>query len=302
MKVFIAGGSGTIGISLVRALVSAGHDVCASTRSESKRDRLLSLGASVAVVDALDRDALIRTLVRARPTHVVHQLTALPKDAPRRASDLAATNRLRIDGTRNLLEAAITAGAQRFVVGSFAILSPRAGAAPGDADEAAAAVRSMETQVLEATAQGMIEGVILRYGLFYGPDAPSTLSMIEMVRKRHLPVVRHDRGLLPIIHLDDAVAATVLALETAPAGATYDIVDDRPASITEMVETMAAYAGAPRPFRIPDWLPRLVAPYLARVMSVRLPLSNARAKAELGWRPQYPSMTDGLSRMFDRAA
>lgn len=302
MRVFVAGGSGTIGIPLVKALVSAGHEVCASTRSPSKRDRLLGLGATVAIVDALDREALAGAVAAARPTHIVHQLTALPKDGPRRASDLAATNRLRIEGTRNLIDAAIAAGAQRFVVGSFAILSPRDAVTAPAPDEAAAAVRSMETQVLDATARGAIEGVILRYGLFYGPEAPSTLSMIEMVKKGRLPVVRHDKGLLPTVHVDDAVGATVTALEAAPAGAVYDIVDDHPASITEIVETIAACAAAPRPMRVPGWLPRLVAPYMARVMSVRLALSNARAKADLGWRPQYPSMRDGLAAMFGRAA
>ena len=302
MRVFVAGGSGTLGIPLVKALVSGGHAVCASTRSAAKRDRLLALGAAVAVVDALDRDALAGAVAAARPTHVVHQLTALPNDGPRRARDLAATNRLRIEGTRNLIDAAIAARAQRFVAGSFAILSPRDTVAASARDEAAAAVRSMETQVLDATARGEIEGVILRYGLFYGPEAPSTLSMIAMVKKGRLPVVRHDTGLLPTIHLDDAVSATVMSLEAAPAGAVYDIVDDHPASATEIVETIAACVGAPRPMRVPGWLPRLVAPYMSRIMSVRLPLSNARATADLGWRPRYPSMRDGLAHMFGRAA
>src|SRR4029453_7740076 len=168
MNVFVAGGSGTIGIPLVRALKTAGHDVTALTRSVQKRDDLRALGVSVAVADALNREALIAAVRAARPTHVIHQLTALPKDAPRRASDLTATNRLRIDGTRNLLDAAVAAGARRFVVGSFAPLSPRGPVAPDPQDEAAVAVRSMESQVLDATRRGVIEGIVLRYGLFYG--------------------------------------------------------------------------------------------------------------------------------------
>src|SRR4051812_12921694 len=120
MKIFVAGGSGTIGIPLVRALVAAGHDVIAMTRSKNKEGELRALGASVTIADALDREALVRAVVDARPTHVIHQLTALPKPGITRASDLDATNRLRIDGTRHLLEAAITARAKRFVVGSFA--------------------------------------------------------------------------------------------------------------------------------------------------------------------------------------
>jgi nucleoside-diphosphate-sugar epimerase len=303
MNVFVAGGSGAIGIPLVRALVAAGHPVTALTRSMSKRDDLRKLGAAVAVADALDREALMAAVEAARPTHVVHQLTALPKGGPRRRSDLDATNRLRIDGTRNLLDAAINAGARRFVAGSFAMLSARGPAtAVSDDDEAAAAVRSMEAQVLEATRRGSIEGVVLRYGMFYGLETASTVTMIDMVRKRRLPVVRGDSGQLPLIHIDDAVSATVRALAVAPAGSTYDIVDDHAASMTEIVETIAEFTGSATPIRVPGWLPRLIAPYMARLMSLRVLLSNERARAELGWRPKYSTMRDGLAEMFHHAA
>ena len=302
MTVFVAGGSGTIGIPLVRALVAAGHQVTALTRSSSKQDELRALGASVAVADALNRDALAAAVRAAHPTHVIHQLTALPKDGPRRSSDLEATNRLRIDGTRNLLEAAIQAGVRRFLVGSFAILSPRGPAATAPDDAAAAAVRSMESQVLEASARGAIEGVVLRYGLFYGHDAPSTTAMIDLVRKRRLPVIRGDAGQLPVINIEDAVSATVRALDAATPGAAYDIVDDRAVSLTEIVDAIAEYTGSAPPRRVPAWLPRLVAPYMARMTAVRMPLSNAKAKAELGWRPKYATMRDGLAQMLRHAA
>ena len=302
MRVFVAGGSGTIGVPLVRALVAEGHQVWAQTRSMAKRNDLLALGASVAVVDALDRDALVEAVAEARPTHVVHQLTALPRDGVRRASELAATNRLRVEGTRNLLDAAIRGGARRFLAGSFAILSAAADSSPEPGDDAVEAVRSMETQILDATRRGAIDGVILRYGLFYGPQAPSTTAMIDLARKRRLPVVRGDGSLLPIIHVEDAVSATVRALDAAPAGAVYEIVDDHPASMTEIADTIASYAGAPRPIRVPAWLPKLVAPYMARVTSVHLPLSNGKARAELGWQPRFHSMQDGLSAMMRDAA
>jgi nucleoside-diphosphate-sugar epimerase len=301
MNVFVAGGSGTIGIPLVRALVAANHQVTALTRSMSKRDELHALGASVAVADALNREALIAAVEAAHPTHIIHQLTALPKEGPRRPRDLDATNRLRIDGTRNLLEAAVHAGARRFVVGSFALLSARGPVATEPDNDAAAAVRSMERQVLEATERGSIEGVILRYGMFYGLETPSTVRMIDMVRKRRLPVVRGDAGQLPLIHVEDAVSATVRALDFAPAGGTYDIVDDRAVSLTEIVEAIAEYTGSAPPLRVPAWLPRLVAPYMARMTSIRMPLSNTRAKAELGWQPKYSTMRDGLSQMFRHA-
>jgi nucleoside-diphosphate-sugar epimerase len=301
MNVFVAGGSGAIGLPLVRALVAGGHRVTALTRSPEKRDGLRALGASAAVADALNRDALIAAVEAARPTHVIHQLTALPKAGPRRPSDVAATNRLRIDGTRNLLEAAVNAGARRFVVGSFALLAPRDPAAPAP-DEAGAAVRSMEAQVLEATHRGAIEGVILRYGMFYGFEAASTTALIDMVRKRRLPTVRGDTGQLPFIHVEDAVSATILALDRAPAGATYDIVDDRAVSLSEIAQALAEYTGSASPFRVPAWLPRLVSPYMARLLSLRLPLSNAGAKTGLGWRPKYSTVRDGLAEMFRRAA
>ena len=300
MNVFIAGGSGTIGIPLVRALVAAGHRVTALTRTPEKEAMLRALGASAAVADARDRDALRAALEAAHPTHVIHQLTALPKEGPRRASDLDATNRLRIDGTRNLLDAAVNAGARRLIVGSFAMQADEI--ADTINRDGAEAVRSMERQVLEASGRGAIEGVVLRYAMFYGPDVPMTGAMIEMVRKRRLPVVRGDRGLLPLIHLDDAVSATVLALERAPAGSTYEIADDRAVSMTEIADTIAEYTGAPKPIRVPAWLPRLIAPYMAKMTSVRMPLSNTRAKAELGWRPKYPTIRDGMAGLFRQAA
>jgi nucleoside-diphosphate-sugar epimerase len=302
MRVFIAGGSGTIGIPLVRALTAAGHQVTALTRSDAKQAELRALGAIPAIADALDRDALVAAVQAARPTHIVHQLTALPKGGPRSAKDVEATNRLRIDGTRNLLEAAIKANAQRFIVGSFAMLSPRGRDAGDPADKAAAAVRSMETQVMEASLRGLIEGVILRYGMFYGFETPSTAEMIELVRKRRLPVLRGDAGQLPVIHIDDAVSATVAALDHGVPGSAYEIVDDQPVSMKEIVEALSKYTGSAAPYTVPAWLARLMSPYMARLMSMRMSLSNTKAKTELGWRPRYSTMREGLAGMFSRAA
>jgi len=302
MNVFIAGGSGAIGVPLIRQLVAAGHQVTALTRSQANAGRLRALGAAPAVADALDADALRRVVVAAHPTHVVHELTALPKGGAKGARDLEATNRLRIEGTRNLIAAAVAAGARRIVVGSFA---PIAASAVDDDKElapAAAAIRSMESQILDASRSGAIEGVILRYGLFYGPEAASTVEMMTMARRRMLPAIRGDRSLLPCIHVEDGAAATIAALERAPAGSTYDIVDDHPASFSEIVRAVADVAHAPRPLAVPLWLPRLVAPFLARVVYLRLQLSNAKARADLGWRPQYATMSEGLRQSMPHAA
>jgi nucleoside-diphosphate-sugar epimerase len=303
MRVFIAGASGTIGIPLVRALVAAGHEVTALTRSPGKQDELRRLGATPALADALNSEALSRVVVAAKPTHVIHQLTALPKEGPSSANDLIATNRLRIDGTRNLLDASIRAGATRFIGGSFALL-PGAETGPADRgiNEAANATRSMESQILDANRSGKIEGIVLRYGLFYGPTNPSSVKMIEMVRKRRFPMIRGDHGQLPFIHLDDAVSATVAALDHGWPGSVYDIVDDRAISISEAVRVMAQSTGAPPPRTIPAWLLRLLMPYRARMLSTRLPLSNAKARAELGWRPMFPTFRDGFSKTFSQAA
>jgi nucleoside-diphosphate-sugar epimerase len=303
MKVFVAGASGTVGIPLVRALVAAGHQVTALTRSAEKQDELRRLGAAPALADALDAQALRTVVLAATPTHVIHQLTALPKEGPASESDLVATNRLRIDGTRNLLDAAIRAGARRFIGGSFALLpGAETEIAGAFANEAAGATRAMESQILSANQSKRIEGVVLRYGLFYGPTNPGTIKMVEMVRKRRLPTIRGDRGLLPFIHIDDVVGATIAALDRGTPGSVYDIVDDKAISFSDAVRIMAEYIGAPTPRSIPGWLFRLISPYRARVLSTRLTLSNAKARAELMWRPTYPTMHEGFVRTFSRAA
>ena len=303
MRIFVAGASGTIGVPLVQSLVAAGHHVTALTRSAHKRDDLQKLGATPAVADALDADALRSAVLAATPTHVIHQLTALPKEGPSRASDLLATNRLRIDGTRHLLDAAIRAGARRFIGGSFALL-PGAESKSDMAgiNEAADAARSMETQIVNASHANQIEGIVLRYGLFYGPTNPSTTKIVEMIRRRRMPTIRGDHGLLPFIHLDDAVSATVAALDHGSAGSVYDIVDDKAISISDAVRLIAEYTSAPTQRSMPAWLLRLLMPYRARMLSTRLPLSNAKARAELMWRPAFPTLREGLARTFARAA
>jgi nucleoside-diphosphate-sugar epimerase len=303
MNVFIAGGTGAIGVPLIRALRAGGHQVTALTRSPAKADMLRELGATPAIADALDADALGRVVAASRATHVIHQLTALPKGGARSARDLEATNRLRIEGTHNLIEAAVAAGARRLVVGSFAPLgNTRTEDLAAEVRPAAAAIRSMEAQTLEASRSARIEGIVLRYGLFYGPATASTVQMIAMARRRMLPRIRDDRGLLPCIHVDDAAAATVKALDGGVPGTVYDIVDDRAVSYSDIVDALAKGSGAPRPLTIPAWIPRLMMPFMARMIAMRLPLSNAKAKAELGWRPAFPTIDEGLAHTVHRAA
>lgn len=302
MKVFLAGASGTIGVPLVRALVAAGHEVTAMTRSPEKQAPLKALGAEPVVADALDAAALMRVVVGARPDVVIHQLTNLPKTGVRSTRDLASTNRLRTEGTKNLIAAAVAAKARRIVGASFVLALAARPDEHGQVEEGAAAIQSMESQIVEASRSGAIEGIVLRYGMWYGPGNPMTQQMVSMAKRRMLPTVRGDRSLLPVLHLDDAVSAAIAALDHGRPGTIYDIVDDQPVSMTDIVQELARRVAAPRPFSVPSWIPRLLSPYMARITAIRLPLSNAKARAELGWRPAYPTMQDGLARTMSGAA
>jgi len=233
---------------------------------------------------------------------MIHQLTALPKAGIKRASELEPTNRLRDEGTRNLLNAAIAARVTRFIGGSFALIGaapPTVAAGTGPAGDA---VRSMESQITNAARAGVIDGIVLRYGLFYGGGSPSTDELVKLVRRRRLPAIGHDRGRLPYIQLDDAVSATISALDRGRSGETYDIVDDCAMSFSDMVRELAAAVGAPPPFTVPAWLLRLAMPFMARLIGIQLPLSNEKAAAERGWRPRYPTLHEGLAHMPARAA
>jgi len=301
MHVLVAGASGAIGLPLVRALVATGHRVTGVARSSENAVLLRSLGAEPAVADALDAGAVRRVLDNARPSHVIHQLTALPKNGPRRARDIEPTNRLRIHGTRNLIEASVAVGVTRLVVGSFfGVHVPTAGVGPGMV-RTIEAVRSMESQALDASRSGRMESVILRYGGFYGRDLPMTRGMMVATKRRLLPTFAGDRSLIPSIHIDDAVAATVLALDRGRDGGIYDIVDEQPMSMNDLVRTLAQAAGSPRPFTLPAWLLRLT-PYLRDFLSTRVRLSNLAAKNELGWRPRYASVAEGLGVVGSRQA
>jgi len=313
MKVFIAGATGALGLPLVRALVQRGHEVIGMTRSTDKQPLLKRLGARAVVADALDAAGLAQAVREAAPTHVVHLLTALPKNGPMRAADLAATNALRITGTANLLEAAIAAGVQRIVGESFTTVygygnqgvqawAEEDGLPPIRETDArlratVEALRSLEAQLLSANQQGRIEAIVLRYGMIYGPESASTRSMLQMLRKRRLPLIRDADALASWIHIDDAATATVAALERGRPGAIYNIVDDEPVSFNQFVRTAAQAIGAPQPYALPRWLLSLLSPLMVATLTNRLPLANTRAKRELGWRLQFPGYRQGLEQV-----
>jgi 2-alkyl-3-oxoalkanoate reductase len=316
MRVFVAGATGTLGLPLVRALVSGGHEVVGLTRSAEKGRRLEETGAGAAVADALDAMRLEEVVRAAKPDCVFHLLTALPRNAPLRAADMRATNELRRSGTANLLRASVAAGAKRVVAESMifaygfgehgAALKTEADALRGREphewlQETVDSLRSLEAQLLEASAEGTVEAVPLRYGLFYSSDTPSTRYMVKLIRRRLAPTVRGARGVVPWIHLEDAVGASLAAMERGRAGEIYNIVDDEPVGMNEWIQEAAGALGAPRPFAVPHWLLRMLMPYAAVVFDTHLPVSNRKAKNELGWRPRYPSYRDGLREVAANA-
>ena len=302
LRIFIAGASGTLGRRLVPQLVARGHHVTGTTRSRA--DELRALGAEPVVVDPLDAVALREAVVAAQPDVVVHQLTALAKLGMARNFDksFAVTNRLRTEGTDNLIAAARAAGARRLVWQSYAGWPYGAGDArlkteddpldpepPADARESLAAIRHLEHAVLESG----LEGVVLRYGGFYGPGTSLDEGgeHVELLRKRRFPIGGDGRGVWSFVHIDDAATATVAAIEGGPVGV-FNVVGDDSAPVAEFLPALARQVGAPAPRRLPAWLVRLAAgPQALSVMTRVRGASNAKAKRELGWRPEHTLLT-----------
>jgi nucleoside-diphosphate-sugar epimerase len=302
MRVFVAGATGAVGRRLVPQLLAAGHHVVASTRSESKFDLLWNLGAEPVLVDGLDAAAVGEAVAHAEPDAIIHQMTQLAGQSDLRHFDrtFATTNALRTKGTDNLLAAARAAGVRRFVAQSFTgwTNEPSGGPVKDESDpftshppkwqrESLAAIQHLERAVTEAP----LDGVVLRYGLFYGPGASE--DMVELVRKRKLPIVGDGGGIWSMIHLDDAASAAVAALERGRG--LYNVVDDDPAPVRDVITTLAEVAGAKRPMRVPVWLARpLAGDVVVSMMTEIRGSSNAKAKRELGWAPRWASWRDGF--------
>jgi nucleoside-diphosphate-sugar epimerase len=298
LRVFIAGASGAIGRPLVAQLKGAGHEVVGMTRSNA--DALRAQGAEPVVADALDAGAVRAAVEGARPDVVVNELTDLAKPLnPRKYAEwLEGTNRLRREGTKNLADAAVAAGASKFISQSVAFAysfdpglkteeSPVIGAAAG---EMGAAMDELERVTLAAPG-----GIVLRYGFFYGPSTSYDRDghQIEMIRKRQMPIVGGGNGRFPFIHVDDAASATVAAIERGQPGV-YNVVDDEPAAGHDWIPYLADVVGAKKPWRVPAWLARVVAGSMTGFATQLQPVSNAKAKQQLGWQPRYASWRDGF--------
>ena len=308
MRVFVAGASGAIGTRLVPQLVDRGHEVIGTSRSAEKAEHIRALGAEPVALDLLDGAAVRGAVLEAAPDAIVHQATALADLTFSRNFDrtFAQTNRLRTEGTDALLAAAREAGVDRFVAQSFASFrtaregrwvktedDPLDPAPPAKARESNAAMRHLEEVVTNAG------GIALRYGVFYGA---ANDGLIEPVRKRQYPIVGDGAGVASWIHLDDAAAATVLALEHDGSGI-FNVVDDEPAPTREWLPVLADALGAGPPRRFPRWLARLFAGDVAVVMGTEARgASNAKAKRELGWEPRYPSWREGFVAAYASTA
>jgi nucleoside-diphosphate-sugar epimerase len=306
MRVFVAGASGAIGKPLVEQLTAAGHEVTGTTRSEERAETIRARGARAVICDALDAGALRAAVAEAAPEVVIHQLTSLPnRFNPRDKNIYAATNRVRTEGTSNLIAAARAAGARRLVCQSIAFAyqpaskpevmdedAPLAFSAPAPFGDGVRAMDEMERAVLGAEG---LEGVVLRYGWFYGPGTyyAADGSMAADVRRRRLPVVGKGTGLFSFIHVDDAASATVAAVERGAPGI-YNVVDDDPAPQREWLPVYAEAIGAKKPLRVPVWVARLAVGKIATMAGLQPGASNARAKRELGWEPRWRSWREGF--------
>jgi 2-alkyl-3-oxoalkanoate reductase len=312
MIIFIAGATGAVGRRLVPMLLDAGHEVVATTTTPGKADALRAAGALPVVVDLLDRDAVLGAVSGAEPDVIVHQATALSSAAPdmrRFDRTFAQTNRLRTEGTRNLLDAAAASGAHRVIAQSFtgwpfareggpvkgedAPLDPTP---PAAMRETLAAIRELEDLVTHAPAG--VEGVVLRYGGFYGPGtslARDGGEVTDMIRRRKFPVVGDGAGRWSFTHIDDAAGAVVAALEPGGPTGIFQIVDDDPAPAAEWLPALSAAVGAKPPRHVPVWLGRLAAGEAPVVMMTESRgASNAKAKHMLGWTPRWPTWREGF--------
>jgi nucleoside-diphosphate-sugar epimerase len=305
LRVFVAGASGAIGRPLIPRLVAAGHEVTGTTRKEDSAEAIRAGGATAAICDALDAAAVEEAVTAARPEAIVSELTSLPQDYDLRTIDYEPTNRLRVEGGRNLIAAGRKAGARRYISQSIAFVYEPEGdwvkdesartfvEAPGRFGSSLEATLTSEREAVDA--EGM-EGLVLRYGQLYGPGTYFDRggSIAKQIRSRRFPIVGKGSGVFSFIHVDDAADATVAAVERGPAGI-YNVVDDDPTPMREWLPVYAEEIDAKRPFRVPAFLARLLGGPAAVAMSTQLRgASNEKAKRELGWEPAHSSWRHGF--------
>jgi nucleoside-diphosphate-sugar epimerase len=310
VKIFIAGGTGTIGKHLIPLLVASGHSVVATTRMPAKTLMLRTLGAHPIVLDGLDKDAVLREVRAARPDAIVHQMTALASVHSYKKFDeeFEVTNRLRTAGTAYLLSAAQAAGVRKFVAQSYTGWpNQRQGSRvkteedPLDSNPPKTMARTREAirflEQMVTNTEG-ITGTVLRYGSLYGPDTSFAAEgeVVTLVRQHKFPLIGDGAGVWSFIHVADAARATQLAIERNVPGI-YNIVDDEPAEVSVWLPDLARALGARPPRHLPAWMGRLAAGEATVLMMTKIRgSSNAKAKRTLGWSLEYPSWRVGFRR------
>lgn len=308
MKILIAGASGDLGAKVAELLLVRDHEVFGLTRSERRAGELASKGLRPVIGDLLDRGSTQAALDEISPEAVVQVPIALPQRGPIRPRDLASTNRLRVEGTRNLLQASVEVGVRRYVAESIVAIygygdvaggildedSPTASAAPfRSLQPALDALEALEAMVLDATHAGKVEGVVVRVGFYYGAGVASTEFIVKLLKRGVMPVTRK-RGAMPWVELSDAAAGVVAALERGRSGEVYNIVGERSAGLTDLAHELARQLGTRPPRELPAWVIRLGGRYAALMGETSLHVSNGKAKDELGWSPEFPTITDGV--------
>ena len=312
MKVLVAGATGAMGKQLLPRLAADGHEVVGITRSEAKLDLLRELGATGVVADVLDPDQVARLVAETEPAVIIHQLTALnrPFDVRHFDRTFEETNRLRTEATDHLLAAGSAAGVKRFIAQSYAgwpfartggpVKSeddPLDPSIPDGMRQSFDAIRYLERAVTGAT---WTEGIVLRYGGFYGPGTSLSAEggeQIKQIRERKFPVVGDGGGIWSFVHIEDAADATAAAVTRGRPGI-YNIVDDDPAPVAEWLPAAASAVGAKPPRHVPRWLGRLVAGEVGVVIMTDVRgASNEKAKRELGWAPRHPSWREGFAEV-----
>jgi nucleoside-diphosphate-sugar epimerase len=316
MKVFVAGATGAIGKQLIPLLVEAGHTVTATTRHRDKAEWIRNNGATPVVMDALNATEVRQVVERAKPDVLIHELTAIPSQFNLRRFDdaFSSTNRLRREGTDNLLAAARSAGVRRFIAQSYAgwPYARTGGWVKSEEDplltvaepamrQTLEAIRHLESAVLEAPA---IEGVVLRYGGFYGPGTSLGKggSFTEDIQRGRVPIVGDGAGLWSFVHIHDAATATLAAVATGDPGI-YNVVDDEPAPVSAWLPYLARVLGAKPPRHVPVWLGRMaVGSHGVAMMTQIRGASNDKAKSRLHWRLQWPSWRQGFQQTLSNGA
>lgn len=311
MRVFVAGATGAVGRELVPQLIAAGHSVAGLTRSKAKAEAIKRAGAMPVIADVFDAPAIRKAFVSFQPEIVIHEMTGLDgmTDLAHFDRTFAATNRLRTEGTDLLLLASREVGVRRFIAQSYcgwtfargggAIKSENEALDPDPPSEMRRTLDAIQHLERAVTGSASPEGIVLRYGSFYGPGTGMLEPvMIDLVRRRRMPLLGDGGGWWSFLHVDDAASAAVAAIDRGRTGQIYNIVDDEPAPVKDWLPALAAMLGARPPLHIPAWIGRLVAgEHMVAMMTLVRAGSNEKAKRELGWRPAHPSWRAGFSEI-----